>query len=137
MVIKPLLQATVTLLVLYSPLAVEAQSVPITAGMDYALARQRLIQAGWKPLVSARPAAKWIPSDSGIPYSVMDEQTSLAQYFRERGWYETLDCAPTGHGRCRQQFFNASGRGLIVTTTNGFGIRGSVVVSFGFGDETR
>lgn len=132
------LNATLSALALSMvPLSAFGQSLPITVGMDYGVARQRLIQAGWQPLRSAYPAAKWIyRSVESSSYNHLEAQTQLASYFRQRGWYETLDCAPTGHGMCGQQFFNANGKGLILTTTNGAGSP-PIVKGYTFGNRTR
>lgn len=111
-----------------------AQSVPITAGMDYGVARQRLIRAGWNPQNRSKPAT---PDDSGTPYSNMDQQIALTEYFRKKGWRETLICAPTGLGLCDQQFFSANGRGLIMITTMGHHSKPPVVHSYKYGDGTR
>jgi hypothetical protein len=132
--IQYLLQLALVIPVMFSPSTARAQSVPIRVGMDYGLARQRLIQAGWRPLVRSRPAA---PNDSGTPYSLMDQQIALTSYFRKRGWHETLGCAPTGLGLCGQQFFNANGKGLVVTTTNGYVNKPPVVKSYRFGNDSR
>lgn len=83
--------------------------------MNYGVARQCLIQAGWQPLV---------PSFSDIKLNTWSEvdrdiQKRFAGAFRRRGWYETLACLPTGIGSCEHQFFNVNGRGLIVETLSG------------------
>ena len=137
MMIKTLLPLALALPAILSPLTVQAQSVPISVGINYGVARQRLIQAGWKPVVSPRPAAKWIPNDSGTPYSNMDQQITLTEYFRKKGWQESLHCAPTGLGLCDHQFFGPSGRGLIVITTMGHQSKPPVVEQYKFGDGTR
>jgi len=136
--IKTLLPLSLALQAILSPLTVQAQSVPISVGMEYRVARQRLIKAGWKPLVSRVPAAQWIQKGNKqqIDYHIA-AQTSLASYFRSRGWFETLDCAPTGRGLCGQQFFNANGKGLVVATTNGQGSKPPVVEGYSFKDGTR
>ncbi|AFY27488.1 hypothetical protein Cyagr_0289 [Cyanobium gracile PCC 6307] len=134
---KSLLSTISTLAITVAPISAVAQSVPITVGMNYGIARQRLIQAGWQPLRSAYPAANWIyKSAENSSYNHLEAQTRLASYFRQRGWYETLDCAPTGHGMCGQQFFNAKGKGLIVTTTNGE-VSPPIVKDYTFGNGTR
>ena len=42
-----------------APISAVAQSLPITVGMNYGVARQRLIQAGWQPLVPSFSDIKW------------------------------------------------------------------------------
>ncbi len=134
---KSLLSTISALAITVAPISAVAQSVPITVGMNYGIARQRLIQAGWQPLRSAYPAAKWIyKSAENSSYNHLEAQTRLASYFRQRGWHETLDCAPTGHGMCGQQFLNAKGKGLIVTTTNGASSP-PIVKGYTFGNGTR
>lgn len=98
-----------------APINVIAQSLPITVGMNYGVARQRLIQAGWQPLVPSFSDIKW------NTWSEVDRdiQKRLAGAFRRRGWYETLFCTPTGIGSCEHQFFDVNGRGLIVETGSG------------------
>lgn len=132
--IKSLLPLAFAIPAILSPLTVQAQSVPITVGMNYGVARQRLINAGWKPLVSPRPA---VADDSGPPYSNMDQQITLTEYFRQKGWQETLYCAPTGLGLCDHQFFSPSGRGLIVITTMDHHSKPPVVEKYKFGNGTR
>jgi hypothetical protein len=135
---KSLLHSALLLPVLLSTTLSHAQSVPISEGMNYALARQRLVQAGWKPLVSLVPAAQWIQEGNNKQRQYhMSAQKDLASYFRNRGWHETLDCAPTGHGMCRQQFFHTNGKSLIVATTSGQGTQPPLVKSDGYGDGTR
>ena len=138
MMIKTLLPLALALPAILSPLTVQAQSVPIFVGMEYGVARQRLINAGWKPLVSLVPAARWFKKLNGPERDYhLTAQTDLASYFRSRGWFETLDCAPTGRGLCGQQFFNANGKGLVVATTNGQGSKPPVVEGYSFIDGTR
>ena len=113
MKLKSLLQITLLLPVLLSTSVSHAQSVPITIGMDYGVARQRLIQAGWKPFVPKNSRKAW-PQENEED---MRLQLALAAGFRQKGWYETRQCAPTGHGRCEQQFLGHNSRVLIVETT--------------------
>lgn len=94
--IKALLHVAVALPVLSSPMIVQAQSVPITVGMNYGVARQRLIRASWQPLMLCGVRALW----SYGSQAYMDLQIKLAAAFRQRGWYETLGCAATGLGTC-------------------------------------
>ncbi|MFM7640070.1 MAG: toll/interleukin-1 receptor domain-containing protein [Cyanobium sp.] len=91
----------------------EQQRTPITVGMNYAVARQRLIQAGWQPLRPQGLAMQWSRGGDSVL------QSQLAGAFRKRNWYETLHCYPTGQARCLQQFFDAKGQGLVVETGSG------------------
>lgn len=131
--IKSLLHVAVALPVLFSPMSVQAQSVPITVGMNYGLARQQLIQAGWQPLMPGGARALW--SHGSQDY--MNQQMMLAAAFRQRGWYETLGCAPTGLGTCQHQFFDINGRGLIVETGSGGYRTLPNVTRFYFKDGTK
>jgi hypothetical protein len=115
MMIKTLLPLALALPSILSPLPVQAQSVPITVGMNYGVARQRLIQAGWQPLTPGGARALW----SYGSQDYMDQQMMLAGAFRRQKWFETLGCAPTGLGTCQHQFFDINGRGLIVETGSG------------------
>ena len=110
-----------------------AQSLPITVGMNYGVARQRLIQAGWQPLIPGGARTLW--STGSEEY--MEQQAMLAGAFRRRKWFETLGCAPTGLGTCMHQFFDANGRGLIVETGSGDSARLPDVWKFYFRDGTR
>jgi hypothetical protein len=133
MMIKTLLPLALVLPAILSPLGVQAQSVPITVGMNYAVARQRLIQAGWQPLIPGGARALW----SYGSQDYMNQQMMLAGAFRRQKWFETLGCAPTGLGTCQHQFFDLNGRGLIVET--GSGGYGPVpdVTKFYYGDGTK
>ena len=62
-----------------APISAVAQSLPITVGMNYGVARQRLIQAGWQPLV---------PSFSDIKWNT---------------WSEVLGCKVLLHCHCSQR----------------------------------
>jgi hypothetical protein len=131
---RSLLQLALLLPVSISMSASHAQSVPITAGMDYGVARQQLILAGWNSQNRSKPAT---PDDSWMPYSNMDQQISLTDYFRKKGWRETLICAPTGLGLSDLKFFSANGSGLIVITTMGHQSKPPVVHSYKYGDGKR
>jgi hypothetical protein len=114
--IKSLLPLALALPAIFSQLTVQAQSVPITVGMNYGVARQRLIQAGWQPLMPGGARALWSES---VNEDYMNQQMMLAGAFRRQKWFETLGCAPTGLGTCQHQFFDLNGRGLIVETGSG------------------
>lgn len=116
-----------------APIRSVAQSLPITVGMNYGDARQRLIQAGWQPLMPGGARALWASGSAEF----MNLQMRLAAAFRQRGWHETLGCAPTGLGTCQHQFFDVNRRGLIVETgSGGYGVLPSVT-RFYYRDGTR
>lgn len=133
MTIQSAVRLALLLPVLLTPVSAKAQSIPITVGMSYGVARERLVQAGWQPLLPSGASLIW---SSGTK-DYIDQQMMLAGAFRRKGWYETLGCLPTGLGTCRHQFFDVNRRGLIVET--GSGGYGSIpnVTRFYFKDGTK
>jgi len=101
--------------------------------MNYGIARQRLIQAGWQPLIPGGARALW--SHGSQDY--MKQQMMLAGAFRRQKWFETLGCAPTGLGTCMHQFFDINGRGLIVETGSGGYGKIPDVTKFYYRDGTK
>ena len=130
---KSLLPLAIALPAILFSLTVSAEPVPITVGMNYGVARQRLIQAGWQPLIPGGARALW--SHGSQDY--MKQQMMLAGAFRRQKWFETLGCAPTGLGTCMHQFFDINGRGLIVETGSGGYGRIPDVTKFYYRDRTK
>ena len=113
---KPLCAFLSVLAIIVAPISAVAQSLPITVGMNYGVARQRLIQAGWQPAIPRGVHKIWAEETTESDIRI---QKANANAFRMRGWYETLGCAPTGPGTCDHLFTDRRGRRLIVETGSG------------------
>lgn len=111
-----------------SSLSTAQMTTPIKVGMEYPAARARLIDAGWQPHMP--PGVNILSCDSQlrtcgagrrpiITDMEIQGEKETRQQFRERGFYETIDCRVTGTGSCMQYFTDAKGDGLIVETTSG------------------
>ena len=90
-----------------APISAVAQSLPITVGMNYGVARQRLIQAGWQPLVPSFSDIKWntwsevaIGGLQGLAHLpvVAPQVCELDKLVYQR---EPLGASPRLVGRCR------------------------------------
>ena len=115
-----------TFLVKYT---VHAQALPLSVGMNYGEARNKLINQGWQPHVPAGVASLSCGDrgpciykglgDSEDARSFINTEIALRRAFRDQGWHETVHCYPSGAGWCFHSFTNASGKELIVQTGSG------------------
>ena len=61
-------------------------------------------------------------------------EIAFRKQFRNRGWYETVLCMPSGACLCYQQFYDINGRGLAVVTESGSLPKIPSVVKFYYAD---
>ena len=101
-----------------------AQTLPLKVGMNYGEAREKLIEQGWQPhmpsgaaILSCGDRGPCVVDDRG-PARINDE-IALRKVFRDRGWYETVHCYPSGAGWCFHSYTNANGKELVVQTGSG------------------
>lgn len=115
---------------------VMSQNVPLRVGMNYTQARKVLLDNGWQPFVptGARLLAcegKSICDSRGG----VEREIAFRKQFRNRGWYETVLCIPSGSAFCYHQFYDINNRGLVVVTGSGSHKEMPSVVKFYYGDE--
>ena len=85
-------------------MATTTSAVPLTEGMAYREARQRLLRQGWQPNLQGDPPNL--------------QSTAVRELF-DLGYREIKDCAGTGEGPCRFEFINQAGQLLVVVATTG------------------
>lgn len=91
----------------FGTMPAQAQSVPnLQQGMAYAQARQLILDAGWNLSYNAQASNTF-----GLP--------SKIAYFRGLGYTEVVDCAGTGMGLCRFEFYGDQGQTLAVSVGQG------------------
>lgn len=106
------------------------QAVPITVGMPYANARTILIQNGWQPHIPHGPDLLACSDTDPCTYQGLDQsqkaresfmraEKALRKAFRERGWFETIHCYPSGRGSCYHLFTDVNKRRLLIETGSG------------------
>ncbi|MCK2184103.1 hypothetical protein [Halomonas getboli] len=88
------------------PPAAKHAPIPKIAGLSYETARLSLIDAGWQPI-----------GYSMAHGSDPDLQVGNGLYFWQKGYYEIIDCCPTGLSHCRFGYRDAYGNKLIIITS--------------------
>lgn len=105
-----------------------AQTLPLKVGMNYGEARGKLIEQGWQPHMPSG-AAILSCGDRGpctplglnkeAQLEFINDEIALRKVFRDRGWFETVHCYPSGAGWCFHSYTNANGKELVVQTGSG------------------
>ncbi|MEP0913270.1 hypothetical protein NDI45_20370 [Leptolyngbya sp. GB1-A1] len=99
--------ATLATAPLLRTMPAQAQSVPnLHQGMSYAQARQLILDAGWSPSYNVQALNTF-----GL--------SSRVTYFQRLGYTEIVDCAGTGMGLCRFEFYGDQGQTLAVSVGQG------------------
>jgi hypothetical protein len=107
-----------------------SQAVPLKVGMSYAEARRLLIENGWQPYMPTGAKMLACGKRGACTYEGLDQtererdsffrtELALRKVFRQQGWYETVQCLPTGPGWCLHSFSDINGRELVVRTGSG------------------
>lgn len=109
--------------------AASAQPLPLRVGMNYGEARAKLIQQGWQPHIPSgvdmlscgdRGQCRYEGfGNSEDARKFINMEIGLRKAFRNRGWFETVQCYATGAGDCFHSFTNADGKELVVQTGSG------------------
>lgn len=111
-------------------------NVPLKVGINYTQARNALIDNGWQPFIPSG-ANLLACADQNPCNRSIDLEKALRRQFRNRGWYETVMCMPTGKGLCYHQFYDINGRGIVVVTGSGSYSEMPSVVQFFYKDLLR
>ncbi len=107
-----------------------AQTLPLKVGMNYGEAREKLIEQGWQPHMPSGAAILSCGDRGPCTYEGLDKseegrlrfintEIALRKVFRDRGWFETVHCYPSGAGWCFHSYTNANGKELVVQTGSG------------------
>lgn len=111
-----------------------SQNVPLRVGMNYTQARKVLLDNGWQPFTPSGARMLACNGKSLCEDRFADREISNRKQFRDRGWFETVLCMPSGAGLCYHQFYDINGRGLAVVTGSGSYSQMPSVVRFFYKD---
>ena len=122
-----------------------AQTLPLKVGMNYEEAREKLVEQGWQPHVPSgfaqlscdgRDPCTYVGLDNSeeAERSFINLQIALRKVFRDRGWFETVHCFPSGAGFCHHSYTNPEGRELLVQTGSGAYKEMPSVIKFWFSE---
>ncbi|WP_434684028.1 hypothetical protein [Pseudanabaena minima] len=105
--------------------------------MNYTQARKVLLDNGWQPFVPTGALQLACDGKSPCDSRLIDREIAFRKQFRNRGWFETVMCMPSGAGLCYHQFYDINERGLVVVTGSGSYSQMPSVVKFYYEDIPR